>query len=475
MKCFLVMPPWSPMDVYTGEFSKTVSGVWPPIGHLCSLAATLKQKGNHVEIIDGAFVNYSKILQKISEDRPDFVGLYINAFLWNSASKLMEMIKSKHPDIYMAIGGPLPSAWKEKCFEESDYVDFVFFGEADYSVTELVDCLKHKQPVDKVRGIIYRNGSSIIKTPAALIIKDLDQLPLPSRELIDNHRYKPPLETYTKLPVTYIFSSRGCTNRCLYCYQISDKPGIRFRSSDNVLAEIEESVLKYKMKEVRFFDDNFAYDMDRVDRICDGLLKAKYKVSWYCSSRVDNVSLEMLKKMKAAGCWGVLYGAESGVQKNLVTLRKNATLEETAHAVALTRKAGMRPFTPFIFGIPGETYEDGLKSIEFACKIKPFSVNFHTLTPFPGTELFDNVEKYGKKEGDFKDFTFEKAVFVPHTMTKQEIVKLREIAFKKFFSRPSYILMRLLAIRSFTDIKILWSGFRAFVHMYLNKKSFHVD
>ena len=204
-----------------------------------------------------------------------------------------------------------------------------------------------------------------------------------------------------------------------------------------------------------------------------GLIKANYDLTWYCSSRVDNISFDLMKKMKRAGCWGILFGAESGVQSNLNTLNKNATLEQTAEAVRYARKAGLKVVTPFIFGIPGETFDDGLETIKFACKIKPFTANFHTLTPFPGTPLYDNIEKYGRREGEYQDYTFEKAVFIPHTMTKEEIIKLREVAFKRFFSRPSYILMRLYNIRTWLDIKILWSGLKAFINMYTNKNSFN--
>lgn len=468
------MPPWNPSDIYTGEFSKDVSGVWPPIGHLCSLAATLQQKNNVVTIIDGAFYNHENIIERIKKENPDFIGLYTNAFLWKSTIQMINLIKSYDLGSIVAIGGPFASAWQKKCFAECPLLDVLFIGESDYTITDLVDCIKQGVNYSCVKGIIYKGpNSELIKTPPAPIIHDLDALPLPARDLIDNYRYVPPLETYRRLPVTYIYSSRGCTNRCLYCFQISKEVGIRYRSAENVLKEIDECVNKYKFKEIRFFDDNFTRDLKRVEAICDGLIRRKYDLTWYCSSRVDNINFEIMKKMKKAGCWGILFGAESGVQKNLNTLRKNATLEQTEKAVKDARKAGLKVVTPFIFGIPGETFDDGIKTIEYACKIKPFTVNFHTLTPFPGTPLYDKIEKYGKMEGDFKDFTFEKAVFVPYSMSKEDIIKLREIAFKRFFSRPSYILMRILSIRTFMDIRILWYGFKAFINMYKNKESFN--
>jgi radical SAM superfamily enzyme YgiQ (UPF0313 family) len=177
--------------------------------------------------------------------------------------------------------------------------------------------------------------------------------------------------------------------------------------------------------------------------------------------------------MKKAKFWGILLGIESGVQSSLDAMGKGVTVEQNRLAVEWAHKAGLKTVTPFIFGNPGETFEDGLKSIQFAIDIDSDVVNFHALTPFPGAELYENVEKYGRVATDnVLDYTFEGCAFVPYTMEREQIQELRALAFRKFYRRPRYMWKRLMAIRTWTDIKVLLAGGFAFLLTMLFKKEF---
>jgi anaerobic magnesium-protoporphyrin IX monomethyl ester cyclase len=176
--------------------------------------------------------------------------------------------------------------------------------------------------------------------------------------------------------------------------------------------------------------------------------------TWFASACVNQVDRPLLKAFKEAGCWAILFGAESGVQKNLNTIKKGTTLEQIREAVKAAKDVGLRVSTPFIFGIPGETFEEGLQTIDFAISLNPDIANFHAITPFPGTYLYDNLEKYGTISDELTDFTYQGAAFIPHTMTREEILRLRRTAFKRFYSRPSFILKRLLDLRNLNDLKV---------------------
>ena len=93
-------------------------------------------------------------------------------------------------------------------------------------------------------------------------------------------------------------------------------------------------------------------------------------------------------------------------KKNLDTLKKNVTIECIRKAVSMAKKAKLKVSTPFIFGIPGETYEEGLRTIDFAIELNADMVNFHTLTPYPGTELYNNIDRYGTMTDKTEDLTF---------------------------------------------------------------------
>jgi len=169
----------------------------------------------------------------------------------------------------------------------------------------------------------------------------------------------------------------------------------------------------------------------------------------------------LLQAFREAGCWAILLGAESGVQKNLNSIRKGITLNQTRKAVKAAKEVGLTVHTPFIFGIPGETFEDGLRTIEFACDLDPDIASFHALTPFPGTELYDNIGKYGTVSGDLTDFTYQGAAFIPHTMTRKNIAELRQMAYKRFYSRPGYVLKKILSMKSLNDLKAAAKGARS--------------
>jgi radical SAM superfamily enzyme YgiQ (UPF0313 family) len=207
-------------------------------------------------------------------------------------------------------------------------------------------------------------------------------------------------------------------------------------------------------------------------QIAKEIKRRKLDFTWFASACVHQVDKPLLKAFKAAGCWAILLGAESGVQKNLNAIRKGITLEQTVKAVKAAKEAGLTVYTPFIFGIPGETFEEGLRTIDFACELNPDIANFHALTPFPGTELYDNIEKYGSLSDELTDFTYQGIAFIPHTMTREQVSELRQIAFKRFYSRPSYLVRRLWALRSLNDVRASAKGLKSLVWIWLQRDLF---
>lgn len=304
---------------------------------------------------------------------------------------------------------------------------------------------------------------------------DLDSLPFPARELLgDPNRYIPPAATYKRKPVAVVTTSRGCDRRCIFCFQIDKERehGIRYRSVDNVMDELE-LCQRQGYREIKFIDDTFAADYERAMEIAQEITSRKLNFSWFASACVNQVDKPLLRHFKDAGCWAILLGAESGVQKNLNAIRKGITLEQTRRAVRTAKEVGLKVFTPFLFGLPGETFEEGLKTIEFACDIDPDVANFHALTPFPGTELYDNIKEYGTMSEDSTDFTYQGAAFVPFTMSRDEIAALRQIAFKRFYSRPRFLLRRILALRNWHDVMTSLKGIRGLFWLWVKRDLFH--
>jgi len=488
MKCALIIPSWVPEEIFSSKTAGSQINYWQPLGTLY-VASSLMKAGHEVQFLNGAFMKHDEIMDEIDKFKPEFIGIYSTTFGWKkamfTAAEIRRTIKksatSPHPpftkgekNVFIAVGGPYPIAMQEKCLTDSEDIDAVVTGEGEITVVEMLEKLSQRESLEGVEGVVFRDGERIIKNPQRPLITDIDALPFPARELLgDTNNYIPPPATYKRKPVAVIMTARGCNRRCIFCFQIDKerKSGIRYRSVKNVIREIE-LCLEQGYREIKFIDDTFAADYDRALQITQEIKKRKLDFTWFASACVNQVDKPLLKAFKDAGCWAILFGAESGVQKNLNTIRKGITLNQIHKAVKAAKEVGLTVYTPFLFGIPGQTFEDGLKTIDFACEINPDIANFHALTPFPGTELYDNIEKYGSMSDDLTDFTYQGAAFIPYTMTREEISTLRQIAFKKFYSRPRFIVKRILGLRSVHDVKAAAKGFKSLFWLWVKSDVF---
>ncbi len=478
MKCALIHPAWQPEEIFPSKTVASQINYWQPLGTLY-VGASLIKAGHEVKFFNGAFMSHDELLQQLNEFKPDFAGLYSTTFGWPKAIKTATAIKQLDNNIFTCVGGPYPIAMQAQCLtDESTDIDAVITGEAEQTMVELLSRLQHGNDLNGVEGVVFRQGETIIKNPPRPLSEDLDALPFPTRELLgDMNQYVPPPATYKRKPVTILITSRGCDRRCIFCFQIdkhrkSGTRGIRFRSVENVMQEIE-LCLRQGYRELKFIDDTFAADYDRAMQICHEIKARKLDFTWFASACINQVDKPLLQAMKDAGCWSILFGVDSGVQKTLNALRKATTLDQIRRDVRWAKEVGLKVSTPFIFGAPGETYADGLKTIEFAIELNADLANFHALTPFPGTYLYDNLEKFGSIAGDLSNRTYQSAAFTPYTMSRDEILTLRQLAFRCFYSRPAFLVKRLLAIRTLNDCKVAVRGLQSLFWLWAGKNLFH--
>jgi radical SAM superfamily enzyme YgiQ (UPF0313 family) len=476
MKCALIIPSWIPEDIFSSKTAGSQINYWQPLGTLY-VASSLIKAGHEVHFLNGAFMKHAEIIYRLREYQPEFIGIYSTTFGWKKAVYTASEIRrggfETHP--YIAVGGPYPIAMQEKCLDDSGDIDAVVTGEGEITVVEMLERLSQGKNLAGVEGVIFRENGKIINNPPRPLITNVDALPFPARELLgDTNSYIPPPATYKRKPVAVIMTARGCNRRCIFCFQIDKerKSGIRYRSVENVMQEIE-LCLEQGYREIKFIDDTLAADYDRAMQIAQEIKERKLDFTWFASACVNQVDKPLLKAFKDAGCWAILFGAESGVQKNLNTIRKGITPDQTRKAVKAAKEVGLTVYTPFLFGIPGQTYEDGLKTIEFACELNPDIANFHALTPFPGTELYDNIEKYGTMSEDLTDYTYQGAAFIPYTMTRDEIARLRQIAFKRFYSRPWFIVQKIMKVQNINDIKAYAKGVKSLIWLWIRRDLFH--
>lgn len=460
MNIALILPPISLEERYGKGIAK-VAGSLPPLG-LLSIGAVLREGGHKVIVIDGSREDFSTMMLRLQEFLPQIIGISSMTCMWPKAKQLAAILRNRFPNSFLIAGGVHPTLMKEACLAEVPSLDAVVYGEGEYTALELCNKIEGGESLSAVNGLIYRDDGEIVKNPPREIIANLDLLPFPDRELVDVRGYTPAFEQYKRKPVTNVFTARGCPFQCIFCLPNLLGKRVRYRSPENVMAELKELKERYGIRDVAFWDDTFTLNKKRIYALSDMMKSENLGIVWSAQARADCVDRDLLREMADAGCWKLFYGVESLVQKNLDTLKKGETVEQMFDAIRWTKEAGIETETSYIFGIPGETYEEGLETIKLAKKLDPDYAKFFALAPYG--KLYEEAEKYGTLlTKNMSDFTGNTITFVPYSMTKNQLEKLRYLAYRKFYLRPAYILKRIKKLRSLEEIKKSINGFIALI------------
>lgn len=246
--------------------------------------------------------------------------------------------------------------------------------------------------LERVKGLVWRNGNDIVVNPDRPFIRHLDDLPLPRHDLLPLDKYRAPL---VRGPYSFVVTSRGCPANCRFCIKhVSYGRSVRFRSPENILVELKH-LAGLGVRSVHMYADLFTLSREQVMGLCELMLKQDLRLRWTCNSRVDFVDPEMLHLMEEAGCWMISWGIESGSEVVLRRVRKGIAPEQVEQALRWSREAGIRNWGYFIIGLPGETEETIKETIQFSKKLPLDLALFHIAAPHPGSPFFFEVVEQG--------------------------------------------------------------------------------
>ena len=446
----LANAPYSLEERY-GKLS-SVGATLPHLG-LLSLGAVLRKEGHRIRIVDASAqgLGYEQTIEETKNFQPDIIALTAVTPSIIKTVKLASMMKEIYPDVPVVIGGPHFTAVPEQTLSDYSVFDYGVVGEGEDTIVDLVAKLSSGRKPLNVPGIAFHKNGEVTFTPPRPTIKDLDALPFPAWDLLDGFpsQYHPALFKYQRLPATHIVSARGCPNKCIFCDTSVFSRKIRFHSPEYILEMIGYLVKNFGIKEIIFEDDQFLIKKERVTKICEGLLNTGWGISWCCSARANSVNdPELLKLMKRSGCWQISYGIESGNQKILDFAQKGITIDQIETAVRLTHEAGILSKGYFIFGLPYETEKTMENTISLAKGIPLNDISVFTLTPFPGSKMYNIAEQYGTIEKDFEKMNLLEVVYVPTGLSKERLLHYQRRFMKEFYLRPRIIgnyIKRLLA------------------------------
>ncbi|MBS3132497.1 cobalamin-dependent protein [Candidatus Woesearchaeota archaeon] len=463
MDILFVYPPISVNERYASNVGN-VGGNLSPLG-IALLAAFLREKGFSVGIIDAVAEDYSvgELVERISEIKPKTVGFSSLTSNFHRAVAAAREVKKALPDTLTVIGGQHATILPEEVLKENPCFDVLVKGEGELTAEELLNEYKKTgwninkflSNCEGIKGLCFRKGKEIILNNIREPVSDVDELPFPARDLLPMDKYIPLPNQYKRKPVVNMIVTRGCAFSCSFC-SASAVFGriIRMRSPEKSVSEIKHVVEKYGAKEISFWDDTMTVNKKWMHRFCELIIENKLDITWSCYSRVNTVDYELLKHMKDAGCWNVFFGYESGTQELLNNIAKGITIEQIENANKLCKQVGIEIRASFMLALPGETPELAQKTIDFAKRLNPDYAQFSPTTPYPGTKLWNDAEKYGKLTKNFSEYHGWSAVFVPFGYKdRKEVEEMKRRAVRQFYIRPNYILGRIMKINSLEDIK----------------------
>ncbi len=358
-----------------------------------------------------------EIANRIRQFSPDLVEIHIPFSGWcQPAYEVASTTKGINKDTVTVLSGLHPTSRPEDSLKQPN-VDFVVMGEAEQTMQELTDICEQKtsKNLDKVKGIGYlKNGKTVINPPRPPL-ENLDSLPFPARHLLPMEEYfaavkENPLGGEIHKPWAMMVTSRGCPYNCVFCsIHVVMGRKWRGRSPENVVAEIEQLVQTYHVKQIDFLDDNMTLNKKRMETICDLIVKKRLDIEWFTPNgvRADTLDENLLKKMKASGCRKIKVAPESGVQRVVdQIIKKDLNLEAVENAVVLSKKLGIKVGCFFIIGLIGETKEDIKTTIKYAYKLRRLGADsfyFSYATPVYGTELYEQAKNGGFLRDCFSD------------------------------------------------------------------------
>jgi len=343
--------------------------VFPPLG-LLTLSSFFKEHGyNNIQLIDmESDKDYSDI-------KGDIFFIYVATPNLEYAKEAMILLKKNNISAKFVVGGPHPTLMAQDCM----WADAIVIGEGEIASLQ-----------------ILKDYPNIKKIYTEIKIENLDEIPFPDRSILDIKMYA---ENYKLrgIPSTTMITSKGCSwGKCAFCckYQL---PGskVRYRSAENMIKEIVEIKEKYNINSFVFFDDEFVSNKRRLKEFCE--LVTPLDIKWRCLSRVESLNKKIISIMSEAGCIEIAVGIESADPEILNIINKNIDIENAEKVCNMIKSAGINLKELFIICLPHESPDSLQKMDEFVERTAPHDVDFTILSIFPGSDIYENSEKYDLK------------------------------------------------------------------------------
>ncbi len=367
---------------------------------LASISSYIQKKNaGEVSIVDARFLGASPqfVYDKAEEVCPQLIGISLlvdEASAWTE--ELLQLVKKKHPNIPIVVGGYFPSLLPEIVLEKFPLVDAAVLGEGEQTLSEIVDCLQKGIDWKKTPGLAYREEQKVVFSPTRDLLEKLDELPFADRYMIEGD---------CRDIEVMLEGTRGCLFTCSFCavhpfYKRNRGSKLRLRSAENIFAEIDCLCRRYPLLQCfRFVDPDFIspYTQERAGVFAQLMKNNVRKVHFMMDTRITSIrpNISLLESLKEVGLYRLYLGIESGSEKILRKMHKGISKEATIDGIAILQDLGIDYSYGFMMITPWTLEEDIEDNIDLLRKIGriEFRSLFHEMTLIPGTKAYGSVQE----------------------------------------------------------------------------------
>jgi len=346
---------------------------------------------------------WQELLEILNKHKPDLVGVSLLSPEVAAARKIAQVVKAWRPQCWVVWGGNHPTFLPGESLAYPE-VDLVVRGEGEYALLEICQSLaKGQTDLKLIEGISLKHQGEIVHNPDRPLIENLDELPFPARHRLLFY------DRFDHKNLGCMITARGCPWRCAFCSsRIFWHKRVRFRSTENVVAELRHLQGSHGISYMMLWDDSFSINRDIVLRFCRAAMDHGIKILWRASTRADLVTEELLHWMKRAGCTKLEIGVETGSPRMQRLIRKDIDNADVVRAFKLLRKEHIPAGAFFMAGFPEETTEDLQQTFALMKSIPCQEIAFNIFDPMPGSELLDTCKRLGvvHPDPDWSRFLF---------------------------------------------------------------------
>jgi radical SAM superfamily enzyme YgiQ (UPF0313 family) len=378
------------------------------------IASYLREKGYGIELLDAnqkETIDKNKIINFVLDGVFDIVGISVIGLNVYNTMEIARRIKEKKSEITIVAGGHHATAAHQEILKDFPFMDIVVRGEGERTFFELVKALKEKKPLEKILGISYRENGEIKVNPQRPLIKNLDEIPFPARDLLPSEeQYGLDEGDYVgrkkEIPID-IVTSRGCAFHCSFCsipafYSGYNKGKVRSRSAENIVDEIEGIIKKKKRGYIGISDDNFFQDIKGVLAIIKELKRRHIELPILCTTRADQIikNERYIPYLRKNGVLWIELGVESGNDSVLKRYKKGTTAQENKQALQILGDNDIGIIIDFIMFDPQTTIEELEKNVLFLEEYDGFCHDpkkiYNRLDLFVGTSYGEWMRNKGR-------------------------------------------------------------------------------